>query len=133
MGFFSRHISDDSLIAFAKSELKSFDTYMRNADSYNLTGEYTSCFWSFYQEEKESRESLWFILRSESEDKDHLIKTVCKLWETSTNDKNSFDQTESIMNYLDLAENVGNGEENTHIKRLIEVLKKRLKKNTNDE
>lgn len=133
MGFFTRHITDSSLVAFAKGELSSFNTYMVNADAYNLSGEYTSCFWSFYQEEKESRESLWYILRSESEDKDHLIKTVCKIWEISTNDKNSFDQIEGIMNYLELAENIGTGEENTHLKKLIEILKKRIKKNINDE
>jgi hypothetical protein len=133
MGFFSRQISDDSLISFAKSELSSFDTYMRNADSYNLTGEYTSCFWSFYQEEKESRESLWYILRIESDDRDHLIKTVCKLWETATNENNKLDQLGGILNYLDLAEKIGNTEENVHIKKLIEILRERVKKNINNE
>ena len=133
MGFFSRQISDDSLISFAKSELSSFDTYMRNADSYNLTGEYTSCFWSFYQEEKEARESLWYILRIESDDRDHLIKTVCKLWETATNENNKLDQLGGILNYLDLAEKIGNTEENVHIKKLIEILRERVKKNINDE
>jgi hypothetical protein len=133
MGFHSRHISDDSLIAFAKNELGSFDTYMRNADSYNLTGEYASCFWDFYQEEKEARESLWNILRNESENKDHLINTVCKLWETATNEKNNFDQLEGILNYLDLAGKIGEPEENAHIKKLIEILKERVKKNINNE
>ena len=133
MGFHSRQISDDSLIAFAKNELGSFDTYMRNADSYNLTGEYTSCFWDFYQEEKEARESLWNILRNESENKDHLINTVCKLWETATNEKNNFDQLEGILNYLDLAGKIGEPEENSHIKKLTEILKERVKKNINNE
>jgi hypothetical protein len=133
MGFFNRHINDASLISFSKGELNSFDTYMRNADAYNLTGEYTSCFWSFYQEEKEARESLWYILRSESEDRDHLIKTVCKLWETATNENNNLDQMNGILNYLDLAEKIGNTEENTHIKKLIEILRERVKKNINDE
>ena len=133
MGFHSRHISDDSLIAFAKNELGRFDTYMRNADSYNLTGEYTSCFWDFYQEEKEARESLWNILRNESENKDHLINTVCKLWETATNEKNNLEQLGGILNYLDLAEKIGEPEENIHIKKLIEILRERVKKNINNE
>jgi hypothetical protein len=133
MGFFTRHISDDSLIAFAKNELDSFDTYMRNAEAYNLTGEYTSCFWSFYQEEKESRESLWYILRNESQDSDHLIKTVCKLWETATNEKNNPEQLDGIMNYFDLAEKIGNEEENIHIKKLIEILRERVKRNIDNE
>lgn len=133
MGFFTRHIGDDSLIAFAKNELSSFDTYMRNADAYNLTGEYTSCFWSFYQEEKEARESLWYILRNESENSEHLIKTVCKIWDIVDNKNNTQDQLEGIMNYFDLAEKIGNEEDNIHIKKLIEILRQRVKRNIDNE
>jgi hypothetical protein len=133
MGFFNRHINDSSLISFAKGELNSFDSYMGNAEAYTLTGEYAPCFWNFYQEEKEARESLWYILRSESEDTDHLIKTVCKLWETTTNENNNLDQLEGILNYLDLAEKIGGTGENIHIKKLIGILRERVKKNINDE
>lgn len=133
MGFFTRHITDNSLIKFAQGELENFDTYMLGADGYNLTGEYASCFWDFYRQEKESRESLWHILRNESYNKNELIKMVCKIWVTATNKKNTLDQLDAILNYLNYSQNEINVPENTHVKKLIEVLRERVKKNMEDE
>lgn len=133
MGFFTRYITDDSLVAFAKGELLSFNTYMINADAYNLSGEYTPCFWNFYNEERESRESLWYILRSESNDKEYLIKTVCKMWEASNNEKIDLDQIDQIMDYLDPVEKIETAEENIQVRRLIKILKERVKKNIENE
>jgi hypothetical protein len=133
MGFFTRYITDNSLVEFAKGEFPSFNTYMINADAYNLSGEHTSCFWNFYNEEKESREPLWYILRSGSGDKENLIKTVCRMWEAANDEKTDLNQIDQIMDYLDPVEKIENTEENIRVRRLIKILKERVKKNTENE
>lgn len=133
MGFFTRHITDNSLKAFAKGELSSFHTYMTNSEAYNLTGDYTSPFWHFYNEEKESRESLWNILRSKSEDKEYFIKTVCNLWEAATGKKNNLNQIDKIANYLGSKENPESFDECSQVRKLIRILKERVNKNIENE
>jgi hypothetical protein len=128
MGFHRRHIDDSSLLASAMNhDLAGFNMYMLNADDYMFEGEYSCCFWEFYAEEKESRKTLWSILRLESDLREHVVKTVCKGWEMVNNTKNTEEQSGSIMNYLDLAENSVGGEEGILIKELVTVLKNRIK------
>lgn len=128
MGFHRRHVSDSSLLASAMhQDLAGFNMYMLNADDYIFEGEYSCCFWEFYAEEKESRKTLWSILRMESELREHVIKTVCKGWEMVNNTKNTEEQYDSIMNYLDLAENSVEGTEGELIKELVLILKNRIK------
>jgi hypothetical protein len=128
MGFHRRHINDSSLLASAMNhDLAGFNMYMLNADDYMFEGEYSCCFWEFYAEEKESRKTLWSILRLESDLREHVVKTVCKGWEMVNNTKNTEEQSASIMNYLDLAENSVGGEEGILIKELVTVLKNRIK------
>jgi hypothetical protein len=128
MGFHRRHIDDSSLLASAMNhDLAGFNMYMLNADDYMFEGEYSCCFWEFYSEEKESRKTLWSILRLESDLREHVVKTVCKGWEMVNNTKNTEEQSVSIMNYLDLAENSVGGEEGILIKELVAVLKNRIK------
>jgi hypothetical protein len=128
MGFHRRHIDDSSLLASAMNhDLAGFNMYMLNADDYMFEGEYSCCFWEFYAEEKESRKTLWSILRLESDLREHVVKTVCKGWEMVNNTKNTEEQSASIMNYLDLAENSVGGEEGNLIKELVTVLKNRIK------
>jgi hypothetical protein len=128
MGFHRRHINDSSLLASAMNQdLAGFNMYMLNADDYMFEGEYSCCFWEFYAEEKESRKTLWSILRLESDLREHVVKTVCKGWEMVNNTKNTEEQSVAIMNYLDLAENSVDGEEGNLIKELVAVLKNRIK------
>ena len=128
MGFHRRHINDSSLLASAMNQdLAGFNMYMLNADDYMFEGEYSCCFWEFYAEEKESRKTLWSILRLESDLREHVVKTVCKGWEMVNNTKNTEEQSVAIMNYLDLAENSVEGEEGNLIKELVAVLKNRIK------
>lgn len=128
MGFHRRHISDSSLLASAMNQdLAGFNMYMLNADDYMFEGEYSCCFWEFYAEEKESRKTLWSILRLESDLREHVVKTVCKGWDMVNNTKNTEEQSDAIMNYLDLAENSVGGEEGILIKELVTVLKNRIK------
>jgi hypothetical protein len=108
-------------------DLAGFNMYMLNADDYMFEGEYSCCFWEFYAEEKESRKTLWSILRLESDLREHVVKTVCKGWEMVNNTKNTEEQSVAIMNYLDLAENSVEGEEGNLIKELVAVLKNRIK------
>jgi hypothetical protein len=128
MGFHRRHINDSSLLATAMNhDLAGFNMYMLNADDYMFEGEYSCCFWEFYAEEKESRKTLWSILRLESDLREHVVKTVCKGWDMVNNTKNTEEQSDAIMNYLDLAENSVGGEEGILIKELVTVLKNRIK------
>ena len=128
MGFHRRHINDSSLLDSAMNQdLAGFNMYMLNADDYMFEGEYSCCFWEFYAEEKESRKTLWSILRLESDLREHVVKTVCKGWEMVNNTKNTEEQSVAIMNYLDLAENSVEGEEGNLIKELVAVLKNRIK------
>ena len=129
MGFHRRHINDSSLLASAMNhDLAGFNMFMLNADDYMFEGEYSCCFWEFYSEEKESRKTLWSILRLESELREQVVKMVCKGWEMVNNEKNNEEHQEAIMNYLDLAENAIRSTEGDLVKELVTVLRNRIKR-----
>ena len=129
MGFHRRHINDSSLLASAMNhDLVGFNMFMLNADDYMFEGEYSCCFWEFYSEEKESRKTLWSILRLESELREQVVKMVCKGWEMVNNEKNNGEHQEAIMNYLDLAENAIKSPEGDLVKELVTVLRNRIKR-----
>lgn len=128
MGFHNRHIGDDSLLAHAKGEFESFKTYMLNADSYFLNGEITPCFWNLFHEEREVREDVWKILRSEGDDHDNLIQAVCRGWNMINNENNNPEQFDAINNYLDLMCSIGKNEEmKISLENISKILKRRIK------
>lgn len=133
MGFHTRYISDDSLLAHAKNEFESFKTYMLKADSYNLQGDITPCFWNLFHEERETREDVWKVLRNDGEDHDQLVQAVCRGWNMISNDHNHPDQFEAINNYLDLMGSLGKNQElKNSLENLARILKRRIKdKNQN--
>lgn len=127
MGFHRRHLSDQTILSSAKNDFFSFQQMMTSADDYMLHGDFASCFWEFFNHEKEARESIWNILRIENEEeRDKLISIVCKSWDVVTNSKNKKEQIDGINNYLDLAEIAGN-ESNPHIIELINILRNKTK------
>lgn len=127
MGFNKRYIGDQSLLAFARNEFESFNTYMLKADAYFLEGDMTSCFWNMYHEEREIREEIWKILRHEGEGKQNLTNGLMKAWSMS-NSENSDSQVEGIFNYLDLlSASPKDPELNDPMNKICNALKRRIK------
>lgn len=133
MGFHTRYISDDSLLAHAKNEFESFITYMLKADAYNLQGDITPCFWNLFHQEREAREDVWKILRNDGEDHEQLVQAVCKGWNIINNSNNNPDQFKGINNYLDLMGSLGKSNDlKSSLENLAKILKRRIKdKNQN--
>ena len=128
MGFHTRNISDDSLLAHAKNEFERFVTYMLKADSYNLQGNITTCFWDLFHEEREVREDVWKVLRNEGEDSENLIQAVCKGWNMINNQNNNPEQFDAIDNYLDLIGSLGKTDDiKVSLENIARILKRRIK------
>lgn len=125
MGFHRRHISDKSIVSSAQGEFHSFQQMMTSADDYMMEGNFAGCFWEFFYYEKEAREHIWNILRSEESERERLIPIVCKCWEVVTNTNNKEEQLEGINNYLALAEIVGY-ESNPHVVELVKILRNKI-------
>lgn len=118
MGFHTRHIGYSNLLAHAKNSPESFKTYMLNADSYDLSDDFASCFWNLYEEEEDLRESIQNVLL---ENDGITVEAITKSYIMVEHRVNTEDQIESIHNYLDLIK----GSED--VNRIVNSIRKRIK------
>lgn len=127
MGFHRRYLADENIIASAlRNDFHAFQTMMTNADDYMFEEGFAHCFWEFFYKEKDAREHIWNLLRSEESNRDKLIQIVCKSWEIVSNYSNNPDQLDAINNYLDLAEEVTK-DPDSHLVQIVKILRKRIK------
>lgn len=126
MSFHRRHLSDENIIALAtNNDFQSFQKSMTSANDYMFQGNFSHCFWEFFNEEEQAREPLWMMLRSSDDNKNDTIKIVCKSWEIVINPDNNVDHKESLNKYLDLVESSPNKDEN--LLKIIDIIRKRIK------
>jgi len=118
MGFHTRHIGHSNLLIFAKNSPENFKTYMLNADSYDLSDDFASCFWNLYNEDPSIRESIQTLL---AENDERLIEAITKAYVMIEHKVNTPEQIESIHNYLDLIK----GSEDAN--KIVDSIRKRIK------
>jgi hypothetical protein len=118
MGFHSRYIGHENLLAHSKNPSESFKTYMLNADSYNLTDDYSSCFWNLYNEEPDLRESIQNVL---CENDERIVEAITKSYMMAERGVKTEEQIESIHNYLDLIKG------SDDVNKIVNSIRKRIK------
>ena len=96
---------------------------MMGADDYMFDDDYSSNIWEFFYYEKDARENIWALLRSESPSLDVILESLGRAWEVLNSHP---DKRDSLPNYLEVLKNLGKGDDNLQVKRLVMILENKI-------